>query len=310
MSFSIGGALAAIGSSIGSMGSSSMADFIGGWNGNSAKESYNKNVGRTNLNLQAAYDQFSMGLAKDYDQWLYSLADRQYFDLARKYGENTAKWAVQGLRNAGINPILAVQNGSYGSEVPQLEPSGTFKGGGSVKTSGATPTHHAPDLTALAQVKNANSNTAKADAETKTVDQTRSPTVANVNANNAKTVAEADLIQAQAERTRVDTENLRKNEGVNNPSAAAYNLSKKFGSAIKSFVERSQDGSDDSQSVIKLEDGRDYWVRQKELNTAKSVQEAGKTAPVVPSASPSRESPRQRHENSHYSNPVRKRRHN
>ena len=39
------------------------------------------------------------------------LYDSKDFDLARRYGENTASWAVEGLRRAGLNPILAAGNG-------------------------------------------------------------------------------------------------------------------------------------------------------------------------------------------------------
>ncbi len=45
----------------------------------------------------------------------YYYDENQYYNLAKRYAENSAQWNVQGLRNAGLNPILAATDGNFAS---------------------------------------------------------------------------------------------------------------------------------------------------------------------------------------------------
>ena len=49
-----------------------------------------------------------------------------YYDLSRKYAENSAKWNVTGLRNAGLNPILAATDGNFSSTYGNGSSSGSM----------------------------------------------------------------------------------------------------------------------------------------------------------------------------------------
>lgn len=147
--------LATVGSSLLSggigAGSSAASGLFGSWIGNSSKESLNKNITKTNLKYQKEYDLWTQEQDKAYNQWwqnyLYDLQNNEYYKLSQKYATNTAKWAVDGLRRAGLNPILAAQNPNMSSNLgdarPSLSPvSSTAKGavrgasisGGSVST--------------------------------------------------------------------------------------------------------------------------------------------------------------------------------
>lgn len=126
MSFSLA-ALGSLAAGVGiSQGISDTSNFLGAWTGNSAKESLNKNITRTNLKYQKAYDLWTQEQDKKYEEWyqnyIYGLQSNEYFNLAKKYGENTAKWAVTGLKNAGLNPILAA-GGGFNSNIGDASPS-------------------------------------------------------------------------------------------------------------------------------------------------------------------------------------------
>lgn len=66
---------------------------------------------------------------KDY-QWQknldYTYDSSHYYDLARRYAENSSKWQVTGLRNAGLNPILAATDGNFASTYGQGASSGSM----------------------------------------------------------------------------------------------------------------------------------------------------------------------------------------
>lgn len=133
---------------------------IGNWMGNTSKESLNKNITKTNLKYQKEYDLWTQEQDKAYNKWwqeyLYSLQNNQYYKLSEKYATNTAKWAVKGLRAAGLNPILAAQNPNMSSNLgdarPSMSPvSSTAKGavrGASVSAGGSNPVN----LAALSQI--------------------------------------------------------------------------------------------------------------------------------------------------------------
>lgn len=147
---------------------------IGNWIGNTSKESLNKNITKTNLKYQKEYDLWTQAQDKAYNKWwqeyLYGLQNNQYYKLSQKYATNTAKWAVNGLRAAGLNPILAAQNPNMSSNLgdarPSMSPvSSTAKGavrGASVSAGGSS----APvNLAALSQIQATSKNVERTDAE-------------------------------------------------------------------------------------------------------------------------------------------------
>lgn len=54
-----------------------------------------------------------LDLDKDYNNWYKELE----YDWKKKYAENSAKWNVEGLKNAGLNPILAASGGFTPSQM-------------------------------------------------------------------------------------------------------------------------------------------------------------------------------------------------
>lgn len=156
-----GSFLSSVGSAVGAGGLSLITDITGGWSNNSAKESLNKNITKTNLKYQKQYDLWTQEQDKAYEKWyqnfIYDLQNNEYYDLAHNYGVNTAKWAVEGLKNAGLNPILASIDGNLSSNLGNAQPaasSGTHSGrsihGASVSSGGG----RTANLSALQQIQN------------------------------------------------------------------------------------------------------------------------------------------------------------
>lgn len=171
--------LATAGSALGSlamgMGGNAAGGLFSSWLGNTSKESLNKNITRTNLKYQKQYDLWTQEQDKAYNTWwqnyLYNLQNNEYYKLSQKYATNTAKWAVDGLKNAGLNPILAAGNynmsSNTGNASPAMSPvSSTAKGGvrgASVSAGGSS----APvNLAALSQIQSTSKNIERTEAET------------------------------------------------------------------------------------------------------------------------------------------------
>lgn len=139
------------------------SNFLGMWTGNSAKESLNKNIISTNLKKQKAYDSWRYEKDKEYEEWyqnlLFGLQDSSYFNLAKKYGENTAKWSVTGLKNAGLNPVLAAGGGftpNIGNASPSSGSHSSSSGsvhGASVGTGSIAGNASSAAMTALQQIR-------------------------------------------------------------------------------------------------------------------------------------------------------------
>nr|CAI9750451.1 pilot protein for DNA ejection [Microvirus sp.] len=176
------GILASLGSALGSASVGVAGNAAGGlfssWLGNSSKESLNKNITRTNLKYQKQYDLWTQQQDKAYNKWwqeyLYDLQANDYYALSKKYATNTAKWAVDGLKAAGLNPILAAGNynmsSNTGNASPSMSPvSSTAKGGvhgASVSGGGFSPP---VNLSALSQIQSTAKNNERTDAETENI---------------------------------------------------------------------------------------------------------------------------------------------
>lgn len=108
-------------------------------------------------------------------------ADLQYV-FAERYAKNSPSWNVEGLRRAGLNPVLAVSNGvNLGSNVPNLSVS-----------SPDTDSGNAPDLSGVYQ-------------------QAQRLDIDRDNAVTSRLGADAQMIQAKAaaSRSAADVENTR-----------------------------------------------------------------------------------------------------
>lgn len=234
-------------SALSSMGGSfSLDDATLGWANNQSNRSLNKAINKTNLKLQKQYDLWTQEQDKAYEQWyqdyLYSLQNNEYYKLAQKYATNTAKWAVQGLKAAGLNPILAAQNPNMSSNLGDASPSGSGHSvGGSPAISSVAPNRNGMQVRlnqqadALTQQQKA--ATAKDLADVETVNGSRPAVLQGLHANNAKTLAESDLLQAQAAEIRVRTQNEAKNEGLNGVFGATANFTHKIHDVLTEQVD-------------------------------------------------------------------------
>lgn len=119
--------------------------------------------------------------------------DSKDFDLARRYNENTASWTVEGLRRAGLNPILAAGNG--------FNASNGFQGQG------------APDSSSMPHVSG---NSYNIRTDTDLLRSMFDAGALDVQSSTAKKIsAEADNIKAQTLRTYIDAINEGRHGGVN-----------------------------------------------------------------------------------------------
>lgn len=201
---------AAVGSMLAQQGAQSSGSVLNSWATNSARESLNKNITKTNLKIQKEYDKWTqaqdMAYNKEWEQWyqnyLYGIQNKEYFDLSKKYATNTASWAVQGLRKAGLNPILAAIDGNLSSNMgnagPQSSPSGRHSKGSI--PSGSVPSAVASSPFRLSAMQDL--------------------------INSAK---QGELMDAQKSNIEQQTTNLKANEGLSGSFGALFNALNKVG---------------------------------------------------------------------------------
>lgn len=249
MSFSLGSVAAGLGSLFGSASGNTATTVANAWATNSARESLNKNITKTNFAIQKKYDLWTQQQDKLYEQWyqdyMYGLQNNQYYKLAQKYATNTAKWAVQGLKAAGLNPILAALQGNMSSNLGSAhpQPSGHSTSSGRVGSNApasavgsnlvgqslaeALQSFSAADMSkSSARLKDIQSDIAdktkyasieKAALDT---DITNAQLTGQINtneqiaANTAESQARAAVSKAQALNIAVDTLNKARNSGL------------------------------------------------------------------------------------------------
>lgn len=192
MSMSVGAAIgsAVVGAGSSLFGSGPMGYYFGKKDRRDAAE-----VDFKTYKKQREYDfNFDMGpgyvLAKKYDE--------KDYNLARRYSENSASWAVNGLRKAGLNPILAASQGfnaDFGHQGVGLAGAGNMHsvGGNSFR----------PD--SRIDLARAMSDVGSLDVQASTATKLR--------ADSNVSQAQADLIKAQTLRQYVDAINEYHSQG-------------------------------------------------------------------------------------------------
>lgn len=95
---------------------------------------------------------------KSYDKWKSALD----YTYAQQYAENSAKWNVQGLKNANLNPILAATDGNFRGTF------GTPSSGGASSSSARGSQSH--DAAAAAAMSSAAKQNSLLDAQIRQVD--------------------------------------------------------------------------------------------------------------------------------------------
>lgn len=221
------------------------------------------NQGFTNYNrkknAEQSFNNYTKQAALDY-----KLASGPYFDLAqkyndanynlsRRYAENSAKWAVTGLRNAGLNPILASSQGfnaQTGAQGAQMSPSSS--GSPSFNQSTAV---RAPDV----------------------MEGLRDLSATRLSDANAKLVEnQGEQVRAETLRTLIGAINDAGNRGVNGyPTLFSRWLSDvSNGAGGDSRVKKLIDDFLNSKGVDSRGDGQKLWDLGKVLITPNSDSEA------------------------------------
>lgn len=214
----------------------------------------------------------------DYEQS--KLLSEYEYDLSRRYAENSAKWTVTGLRNAGLNPILAATNGNlsstYGSGVQSATPSSSSSGIKPLSTHTYTgATGSGVDVIDSA-LKWANALNAETDKDIK--QETKDSLVSSAKSDAATKAAQVDIADATADKIRadarltdantaktlVDTDNASDTAGVNSFAGLAATVLKSMAPDFRSSNTARKDVSNHLS---------DYY-RQIEVNSAKSRAEA------------------------------------
>lgn len=161
--------------------------------------------------------QFDKSLGFD----LAKLYDAKDYALARRYSENSASWAVEGLRRAGLNPILAAGNGFNASLGFQGQ--GAI-GGPSVPHSSGNSFNIKSDADLLGAMLKAGS----LDVQASTADKLKADSdLARANSNVAQ--ANADNIKAQTLKTYVDAINSGRTGGLSGRFGALQALASDLG---------------------------------------------------------------------------------
>ncbi len=173
--------------------------------------------------LDYKYDQLYNQLDRDFYRWQQDLG----YEYAQKYAENSAKWSVTGLENAGLNPILAAQSGNFSNVTNHTSPTNARHVSssplpshiGSVSTSlfdgglvdtiirGAKLGDELRQIDVDTKLKtgtlDSQVQSAKADVLLKTAEASRVDALTNsAKADSAVKLAEADKISAEADNER------------------------------------------------------------------------------------------------------------
>lgn len=113
------------------------------------------------------------------------------YDYAQRYALNSPTWNVQGLRDAGLNPILSVSNGvNLGANIPNITNSSPKA---DIKVPGLEALKASKEVDIGQQ--NADSNSETADAQTMTA-----------NANMLRAKSDANLKQAETLKVLQETQ--------------------------------------------------------------------------------------------------------
>lgn len=156
-----------------------------------------------------------------YDSNQYFNLDKRYadfeYELARRYAQNSAAWQVAGLRNAGLNPILAASDGNFRGTFGNGVSRSSGSGGGSAVSVEPYKVDFENVGSAALQGMNYAANYANTEQNTETQESQE-------NLNNTS----AEKVKADTAKTMVETANSAKNGGYTNFASQLLNEAKSF----------------------------------------------------------------------------------
>lgn len=167
------------------------------------------------------YYQKQRELDYSYDANQYFGLDKRYaefeYELARRYAQNSAAWQVAGLRNAGLNPILAASDGNFRGTFGNGVSRSSGNGGGSA----VDVEPYKVNFENIGSAALQGMNSAASFANTKQNTQTQQ---SQENLNNTS----AEKVKADTAKTMVETANSAKNGGYTSFASQLLNEAKSF----------------------------------------------------------------------------------
>lgn len=145
---------------------------------------------------------FSWGLYKKQRKLDYEYDSNQYYNLSRRYAENSAKWQMQGLKNAGINPMLAAINGNIGTFGP-----GSSSGSMPSVSGTSGNSDVAGNLSSILGSSNSKANST-------TTNALRDSLVSSAKSDAQNKEAQIDVTKATARQIDAQTDNMRANTAL------------------------------------------------------------------------------------------------
>ena len=167
-----------------------------------ALTAFQSQVGRQDYKWQKALDYY-------YDE-------NQYYDLAKRYAENSAKWNVTGLRNAGLNPILAATDGNFASTYGSGSSGGSIPSSGVSQSVGFSNSHGSvtPVSESVKDIASAVSSRASADlavTDSQTHKAMRDPLVASAHADAFNKTLQGQILDAERNKVDAETDSIKAN---------------------------------------------------------------------------------------------------
>ena len=157
----------------------------------------------------------------EYDANQYFNLDKRYadfeYELARRYAQNSAAWQVAGLRNAGLNPILAASDGNFRGTFGNGVSRSTGNGGGSAVHVEPYKVNFENVGSAALQGMNYAANFANTKQNTKTQES-----------QETLNTSTAEKVKADTAKTIVETANSAKNGGYTSFASQLLNEAKSF----------------------------------------------------------------------------------
>lgn len=233
-----------------------------------------------------------LDLDKEYNNWYKQLE----YDWKKQYAENSAKWNVEGLKNAGLNPILAASGGftpsqmTSGSVTAQRHSSGSAIGNSADMKSdwdiaGNTASLMGTAKTAAllgSEIKEARAKAEVADKTTPVQIDTAKKQNELLEAQKNKAASDAAASLASAEKAKRETADLADRRGYTGEAAnamlAARDL-KQAGSAVVNQVKHTaSDNTVNKNDTVALADGRKFEnnPQQKEVHRSEEQHKVDK----------------------------------
>ena len=213
-----------------------------------------------------------LDLDKAYNQWYKQLE----YDWKQRYAQNSPKWSVEGLKNAGLNPILAASSGFTPSQMTSGSVTAQHRSGGSAignsadmhgnwdlagGLSGAVNTARSVSLMS-SEIKEAKAQAEVADKTVPTQIDMAKKQNELLEAQKNKAASDAAASLASAEKAKRETADLADRRGYTGEAAnailAARDLKLAGDAVVNQVKHTASDNIVNKNDTVELADGRRF----------------------------------------------------